>query len=122
MGRTPSSTSTRTSRSSATRVSSSGCSRLTTACSPRTPWSVSRHQNRVQAPAGSPLRELLQGYAEGLAKSPWALLSGFPYSFDRFHDGQLVPLALRRRYRALPPGDARRLGNPFQARQALLGL
>jgi hypothetical protein len=85
--------------------------------------SVSRHQNRIRAPEGSPLRELLRGYAEALASSRYKALSTVPYSFDRFHPGgQPIPHELRRRFRALPAGDARLLGDPFKAREALLAL
>lgn len=85
--------------------------------------SVSRHQNRIRAPEGSPLRELLRGYAEALATSRYAPLSTIPYSFDRFlPGGEPIPHELRRRFRALPLGDAQRLGDPFKARGALTAL
>lgn len=76
---------------------------------------VSRYQNRVVAPPGSPLRRLLQEYVEELGRQPWRRFAREPYSLGRYADGSPVMAEERRKYLMLSTQDKRRLGDPFAA-------
>jgi hypothetical protein len=77
---------------------------------------VSRHQNRIRAPKGSPLHTILTEYGELVAKSPYAAFTKFKYSFNHFQDGTPIPMSLRRRFRALAEVERQLVPNPFAAR------
>jgi hypothetical protein len=83
---------------------------------------VSRHQDRLRAPAGTPLREILEEYRGLLEASPVASYRTFPYSFATFRDGTAIPMRLRRRFRALSAIERRELADPFAERTFLESL
>jgi hypothetical protein len=77
---------------------------------PRRPRTLSKHQNRVQAKAGSALAELLDGYAKALLANGHAEASAIPYAQDRFASGRRVTAPMRRAALA-----AARQGHDFSA-------
>lgn len=77
---------------------------------------VSRHQNRVTAAPGTPLREILEQYVRTLAGSPYASCSARPYSFGAFDDGAPIEPGDRQRYRSLSTLDRDAGPDPFAAR------
>lgn len=80
---------------------------------------VSKHQTRVRAPEGTPLHQILSEYAQQLQRSPYAPLESFEYSFNRFTDGAVVPLWLRRRFREMSGPERALVANPFAERAML---
>jgi hypothetical protein len=75
---------------------------------PHRPKILSKHQNRVSAPPGSPLAELLAEFAERMLKNEHTATSAIPYHHNRFASGRPVAALMRRR--AL---RAARTGEPF---------
>jgi hypothetical protein len=73
---------------------------------PHRPKTLSKHQNRVTAAAGSPLAELLAEFAEAMLKNGHAAASQVPYLHNRFASGRPVaPLMRRRALRAARAGE-----------------
>ncbi|HRA80799.1 MAG TPA: hypothetical protein PL024_04780 [Thauera sp.] len=80
---------------------------------------VSRYQNRVSAPQGSPLHRILTGYAEDVAHQSWGRYRQEPYSFGFFADGSPVETESRRKYLSLSRMDKQGLGNPFEKQKEI---
>lgn len=83
---------------------------------------VSRYQNRVSAPPGSALYQLLKSYVDAMGRQGWKVYSGEPYSFACFADGEAISPASRRNYLLLSSLDKQRLGDPFHARRQIQGI
>ncbi len=77
------------------------------------PTRVSRHQNRVKAPVGSELHQLLMNYVERVTLSQWAGYAYLPYSFATFRDGYVIDVELRRTFLALSRIERATYGDPF---------
>ena len=80
---------------------------------------MSRYQNRVSAPQGSPLHRILTGYAEDVAHQSWGRYRQEPYSFGFFADGSPVETESRRKYLSLSRMDKQGLGNPFEKQKEI---
>lgn len=66
------------------------------------PLTISRHQNRLRAEAGTPLALLLEAYAERVRDAANALPSGIcAGTYDKYTDGIAVDALERRKYRDL---------------------
>ena len=63
---------------------------------PRRPLTLSKHQNRVKAEAGSPLARLLADYAEAMLRNGHEAASAVPYAHSRFATGRTVTPLMRR--------------------------
>ena len=63
---------------------------------PRRPLTLSKHQNRVKAEAGSPLAALLADYAETMLRNGHEAASSVPYAHNRFTTGRTVTPLMRR--------------------------
>jgi hypothetical protein len=63
---------------------------------PRRPLTLSKHQNRVKAEAGSPLAALLADYAEAMLRNGHEAASAVPYAHNRFASGRTVTPLMRR--------------------------
>ncbi|WP_333586298.1 hypothetical protein [Phenylobacterium sp.] len=64
---------------------------------PKSPAALSKHQDRIVTPPGSPLAELLADYAEALLENGHGRASLIPYAYGRFPSGRRVTPAMRRR-------------------------
>ncbi|HMP63286.1 MAG TPA: hypothetical protein PKA17_09455, partial [Phenylobacterium sp.] len=64
---------------------------------PKSPGALSKHQDRIVTPPGSPLAELLADYAEALLENGHGRASLIPYAYGRFPSGRRVTPAMRRR-------------------------
>lgn len=74
---------------------------------------VSIHQNRVTAPPGSPLHELLSHYGARLVATDWHRYSGRPYSFATYDDGLAIQREDRKKFLMLSKQERDSIGNPF---------
>lgn len=86
------------------------------------PTRVSRHQNRVTAPAGSDLHCLLADYVARVKSSTLAHYDSHPYSFAAFRDGRAINAGLRRNFLALSQAERQSFGDPFAAPKRILGI
>lgn len=86
------------------------------------PTRVSRHQNRVTAPAGSELHCLLSDYVARVKSSPLAHYGSHPYSFAAFRDGRVIDADLRRNFLALSQAERQAFGDPFVVSKQILGI
>jgi len=75
---------------------------------PASPGLLSKHQDRVKVAAGSPLAELMAGYAQALLRNGHAEAAQVPYAHRALPSGRLVTKAERRRMLA-----AARAGEDF---------
>ncbi|OHB35214.1 MAG: hypothetical protein A2882_14700, partial [Phenylobacterium sp. RIFCSPHIGHO2_01_FULL_70_10] len=64
---------------------------------PARPEVLSKHQDRIVVPAGSPLAHLLADYAKALLDNGHAQASRTPYAYAAFPSGRPVTAAMRRR-------------------------
>lgn len=78
---------------------------------------VSRYQNRVNAPPGTPLHRILVEYAGAVAQQPWGSYRKEPYTFGFFADGLPIDFHSRRKYLSLSRMDKVALGDPFAEQQ-----
>lgn len=81
------------------------------------PVLVSRHQNRVTAPQGSPLFNLISAYRTKIAACDWAPYAK-PYSFGRYTYGGEISQEERRAYGSFSPEVRKCLGDPFTSSEA----
>lgn len=86
------------------------------------PARVSRYQNRVSAPQGSELYQLLADYVRRVDSSQWARYGSHPYSFAAFRDGQVITLDLRRNFLALSREERLTFSDPFAAQSRILDI
>ncbi|MHB1620144.1 MAG: hypothetical protein ACYCTY_09220 [Sulfuricella sp.] len=77
---------------------------------------VSRHQNRVTAPSGSPLHEILAGYRERIRNNEWSRYARHAYSFGQYSDGQTISFDERRLFLQLSRVQRNVIGDPFANR------
>jgi len=80
---------------------------------------VSRHQDRIRCEKGSDLYQILQGYAQRLARSPAASFRNHPYSFGYFRDGSPVFTSHRRTFLAISPPNRSAMVDPFSSRREI---
>jgi hypothetical protein len=80
---------------------------------------VSRYQDRVEAPPGSFLLDLLKGYADRTASMPWQRYGPTPYSFGRYSDGEEISAEDRRNFLYLSSEERKAIRDPFGARQGI---
>lgn len=83
---------------------------------------VSRHQNRISAPEGSPLYTLLADYRTKIATCGWAKYSRHPYSFSHYTDNRTVSSRERRMFLALTCEQRSSIDDPFASRSEILAL
>lgn len=77
---------------------------------------VSRHQNRVTAPSGSPLHEILASYRERTGNNEWSRHAKHVYSFSQYSDGQMISTDERRQFLQLSQIQRYVLADPFASR------
>lgn len=80
---------------------------------------VSRYQNRITTPQGSPLYQLLASYRDKIERNPWAAHRQHPYSFATYANGKAILPAERRKFLSLAEDERHIIGNPFQNPEAL---
>lgn len=83
------------------------------------PSRVSIHQDRVTAPPGTPLHDLLIHYHDRLANTNWNRYDMHPYTFATYADGSVVSAEDRRKFLLLPASERAEFGDPFSRPQAL---
>lgn len=86
------------------------------------PTRVSRYQNRVTAPIGSELYQLLVDYVNCVKSSRWSNFSTRPYSFATFRDGRVITNNVRRNFLALSRDERLAFGDPFAAPKKIFGI
>ena len=74
---------------------------------------VSRHQNRVSAPLGSPFHALLSGYYTKVRNNVWSKYGRLPYSFGQFIDGTPLSGEERKAFLRLERAARSRVGDAF---------
>jgi glycosyltransferase involved in cell wall biosynthesis/SAM-dependent methyltransferase len=79
---------------------------------------LSKHQDRVPVDEGSPLADLLDGYAQALETQGHALLRSWQYGYGAFDNGVAISRVHRRLYAGLSDAQQREFGDPFRAASA----
>lgn len=74
---------------------------------------VSRHQNRITAPIGSPLHKLLASYCTKIENNSWAKYANYPYSFATYTNGKVIQRTQRSRFLMLPSVERNDFRDPF---------
>ena len=76
---------------------------------------VSIHQDRITAPIGSPLYQLLTVYFERIRNQEWAVFCDRIYSFAKYNNGEPITYDERKTFLAMSRADREVIGNPFDA-------
>jgi hypothetical protein len=80
---------------------------------------VSKYQDRVKAPDGTALYDLLSEYVRNLSVQEWKSYASTPYSFGYFSDGEQISQEDRRNYLYLSAKDRQNILDPFASREAI---
>jgi hypothetical protein len=74
---------------------------------------VSIHQNRVTAPSGSPLHQLLEGYFARIKSQEWSIYNDHLYSFATYLSGEPITSDERRTFLSMNRDERCQVGDPF---------
>lgn len=74
---------------------------------------VSVHQDRVTAPVGSPLYQLLDEYFARIKKQEWSRFDTCLYSFARYQGGEPITSEERRAFLSMSRDERHEAGDPF---------
>jgi hypothetical protein len=83
---------------------------------------VSVYQNRVTAPPGSELHDMLSQYQKNIDAADWAAFSLREYSFSRYSGGELVADGDRKNFLLLDPIERKEIGDPFGRFESIRGI
>jgi len=74
---------------------------------------VSVHQDRVTAPVGSPLYQLLEEYFTRIKSQEWSIYDGHLYSFATYLGGEPITNDERRTFLSMTRDERTMVGDPF---------
>ena len=80
---------------------------------PNKPLTLSKHQDRTQPVAGTPLGDLLALYTSLQLEAGFDVSSQWEYGYSRFDNAVVVNNILRQLYLGMPPADRAAFANPF---------
>ena len=75
---------------------------------------ISVHQDRVSAPIGTPLHNLLTSYFDKIQVQPWAIFRNHTYSFAFYYNGEPITIDERKAFLGMKPHERTEIGNPFE--------